>query len=458
MKNLSVIKNGSLYFIGNLFSKAIAFVTIPIFTKLLTTEEYGIVNTYLSWVYLLTVIVGLSLGSTIRNAFVDKNNELNKYISSIFILAGLNFLVICIIYSFISTKINISSALVWLCLIESFFNFVVTTMITKYMMQEEALKRTVLFILPNLIGVILSIILIQYLTVDKYYGRVFATCISTSSFGIIIFVYYLSKYKNFFNREYWSYALPISIPLIFHGLAYNVLGTSDRSIIVYYCGADEAGIYSLIYNLGMVANVIISSAESVWIPRFTKDMVEKNYLLVNKEIKVYIYIVLGGFCSILLVAPEIILYLGGREYLAGLNMVFPIVTASFIMFAYSIYVNIEFYYKDSRMIAISTFVAAGVNLGANILFVPKFGAVAAAYTTVFAYIICFFLHSMNAKKINKFVAPYKMFIIPFFIIIAIGIMADFLLYHMIFRWSIVILLGITYYKLIKKLKKYTTKK
>lgn len=57
--------------VGNLFNKALAFFTIPIFTRLLTTSEYGIAQTYLSWVSILTLIVGLSLGNSIRTAYVD---------------------------------------------------------------------------------------------------------------------------------------------------------------------------------------------------------------------------------------------------------------------------------------------------------------------------------------------------------------------------------------------------
>ena len=59
------VKIGTLYLIGNIFNKAIAFITIPIFTRLLTTEEYGIVNTYTSWASILMVIVGLSLGNSV---------------------------------------------------------------------------------------------------------------------------------------------------------------------------------------------------------------------------------------------------------------------------------------------------------------------------------------------------------------------------------------------------------
>lgn len=80
-------KAGFFYLFGNLFNKAIAFITIPIFTRLMSTSDYGIVNTYMSWVTILSVIVGLSLGNSIRNAHVDYKNDMDGYLSSIFFLS-----------------------------------------------------------------------------------------------------------------------------------------------------------------------------------------------------------------------------------------------------------------------------------------------------------------------------------------------------------------------------------
>ena len=97
-----------MYIFGNLFNKAIAFITVPIFTRILTTEEYGIVNTYAAWVNLMAVVVGISLGNSIRNAFLEMGDELGKYISSIFTLATVNFGIVSVIFIFIANNIKSS--------------------------------------------------------------------------------------------------------------------------------------------------------------------------------------------------------------------------------------------------------------------------------------------------------------------------------------------------------------
>src|SRR5687768_3117213 len=116
------MKAGSWYMIGNLFNKAIAFLTVPIFTRLLSTNEYGMVNTYLSWVTVFTVIVGLSLGSSVRTAYIDYKNNLVEYMSSVLFLSLINFIIISgiVIISCLTFIKDINIWLVLLCLLQSY--------------------------------------------------------------------------------------------------------------------------------------------------------------------------------------------------------------------------------------------------------------------------------------------------------------------------------------------------
>lgn len=440
-----IVKNGSLYIFGNIFNKAIAFITVPIFTRLLTKEQYGIVNTYSSWVSIVAVIIGLSMGQTIRNAFVDMREDLGRYISSMFTLAGINFGILFLLGICIGNHISIDKPLIILCLLESLSNFIINSLLMKYIMEEEAVKRTLLMILPNLLGAILSVVLIMNMQEDRQYGRIFGTCLSTTVLGVGIFIYYLSKYRTFIDCKIYRYILPLSIPLVLHGLACNILGTFDRTVITYYKGSSETGVYSLIYNLSMVASVVVSSAESVWIPKMTKCMLEKNYEKTNRDIILYVYIVTFAFCGLLVIAPELVLILGGKDYLSGLNMVFPIVGASYVMFIYSIYVNVEYFYKKTKIIALGTFVAAGANLVLNFVFIPKWGAMAAAYTTLVSYALSMILHMINAHKIDAQYFPIKNIFVFIGIFVATGVISNITSNMILIRYSIMITLGTIYF-------------
>ena len=89
MSEKSYKKAGTYYFIGNIFNKGISFLTVPIFTRILSTADYGIVTTYNSWIGILSVIVGFALHMSVRMAAVDYKDKLDDFMSSIILFVTL---------------------------------------------------------------------------------------------------------------------------------------------------------------------------------------------------------------------------------------------------------------------------------------------------------------------------------------------------------------------------------
>ena len=103
----------------------------------------------------------------------------------------------------------------------------------------------------------------------------------------------------------------------------------------------------------------------------------------------------------LLIGPEIILLMGGNKYIEAINVLPPVVVGFVFQFIYSLYVNIEFYHKKQKDIAFATIIAAVINIGLNAFFIPKYGYVAAAYTTLAGYIVLFIIHFYNVHRLGK---------------------------------------------------------
>ena len=81
MQNKTYGKASTCYFVGNIFNKGIAFLTIPIFTRILSTSDYGIVTTYNSWVSILSLVIGLAIPMGIRASFIDYEQEKDAFLS-----------------------------------------------------------------------------------------------------------------------------------------------------------------------------------------------------------------------------------------------------------------------------------------------------------------------------------------------------------------------------------------
>jgi len=442
-------KAGSFYLFGNIFNKAIAFLTIPIFTRLMPTSDYGIVNTYMSLVSILTVIVGLSLESSIRSAYIDFKDDLEEYISSIFFLALLNFVVlstiIVLFFCFFIKQLDI--ILVILCLVQSFMTFIINSMNIKYMMDMNYIKKTLLLGLPNTIVAVLSVVFLLNMESNKYFGRIIPYVLVTSVVGS----YYLGKYfikeKKIINKNYWKYAITLSLPLIFHGLFVNVLSISDRIMITVFRSASETGIYSLVYNLSMIPLVVTSSMESIWIPWFNKKLQNGEKDVINKNVKMYIEIVIIVIIGILLIGPEILVIMAPEEYWGGKILLPLILLASFLIFLYSISVDLEYYYKSTKIIAVNTMIAASINLVLNFIFIPLYGAMAAAFTTVIAYAVSFGIHYNAARKLDNQLFPFKVYLRPIIIMVFAISISYLMMDYAIVRWVIAII-GFGLYALI----------
>jgi len=434
-------KAGSYYLAGSIFDKAFVFLTIPIMTRIMSSADYGIVNTYLSWVSILSIILGLSLGNSIRNAYADHPGDLEGYVSSIFFLSLLNFMGMALVILLVSAWFvpSLDFVLVILCLVQSFMTFIMNAVQIKYMMSVQYKKRTLLQILPNVFIIAVAVIWIMAVTDRKYMGRILPHAAVTSIIGLAYIAVAFIRGKKLVDFGYWRYGLMISLPLILHGLSNNILAVSDRTMITYFRGASETGVYSLVYSMSMISAVVMSSLESVWIPWFTKKMQMNDIEIVNRNVKLYIEIVVVVMLGILLIGPDVLVFAAPQEYWGGKHLIPPILMASFFIFLYSISVDLEYYYKATKKIASNTVFAASMNLILNFLLVPAYGAMAAAFTTVAAYILLFMLHYRTARKLDNRVFPWQIYSVPIIIIVLSSIAAYILLEFRFVRWTLLVI-------------------
>lgn len=410
------LKKASIYYlVGNLFNKGIAFFTVPIFTRLLSTSDYGIVTTYNSWIAILAMVVGFALHSGIRIAFVDYKDKMNDFLATTttFTLLSGGILIVIVLGLSQYIDININSSLIVLCLCQSISTALIEDYSMYLMMQYRYKYRTILMVLPNLLSIILSILVIRFFLSDHLYlGRIIPTAGTMVFFGVLVCILVYSSSRSLLNKEYLKYALNFSVPLILHGIALNILSQSDRTMITWLADSSQTGIYSLIYNFSMIATVITTSLEGIWIPWFYDKLQKKDYDDINIVAKDYINLMTYCLIGVIMIGPEVVKLLASTNYWDGIKIIPPVVISNFIIFSYTLYVNVEHYHKKTKGITINTLIAAIINIILNYIFIPKYGYVAAAYTTLASYLISFIMHSHKAKELESGIYPLFYFGLP----------------------------------------------
>lgn len=400
-----VIKAGAGYVIGNYLLKGITFLSAPIFTRLLTTEEFGYFGTYTSYESIFYIIVGLALHSSINNAKYKYKENFEKYVSSIVLLTGISTCIWLILANvffniygpFLDITRPIVNILVLHCFGTAMFQFFNTYVSLNYSVKSFMTLTSV----NALSNMILSIVLLLTLFADsRYMGRIIGTVLPIFLLAVYIVVYFFRKSRPTVNREYWKFAITYSLPIIPHGISQVILSSFDRIMIKNMVGAAEAGLYSFAYTIYTLVKVVTSSLDNVWKPWIYEKMDAKDYSSIRKQATKYAFGIALFTSMVVMAAPEMIKILGAREYWESTACVIPVVIGGYFSFIYTLPVMIEYFYSKTKYIAVGSVLAAALNIVLNYLFIPRFGYIAAAYTTMITYFLYFVFHYVLAAKIH----------------------------------------------------------
>lgn len=400
-----VVKASVGYVLGNILLKGITFLSAPIFTRLLSTAEYGDFNTYLSFESIFYILVGLALHSSINNAKYKYAQKLEGYVSSIILFLFLSTSVwflganLCFPYyqkwwGFDRLTANI---LIVHCLCSSLLQ-VYNSYISLNYSYKAYVKISSFYAISNML---LSIVLLLTLFDEqRSLGRIVGTVVPLVLVGIYIVCFFFRKAKPTVSGEYWKFGLVYSLPIVPHGISQVVLSAFDRIMIKDIVGSAEAGIYSFAYTIYSLFKVMTTSLEKVWKPWVYEKMDSKDYESVRKQGNNYAFGMALITSLIILVSPELIKILGDREYWGSTVCVVPVLIGGYFAFLYTLPSVIEYFYSKTKCIAVGTMLAAGLNVLLNYIFIPRYGYIAAAYTTLVTYLLYFLFHSFMARKIH----------------------------------------------------------
>ena len=398
--NKKALKAGIWFTICNFATRGILFLTAPIFARLLTKAEYGDFANYSSWMSILTLLTTLDLHASINNAKVEYQNDLDSYISSI-LITGTVFTTICYIIVLIFQSFFIEMFGMDMIYIHSMFLILLfSPALTIYQTRNNVLleykKVAIVSFISTIVSTLFSIIFVLY-SQDKLYGRIMGVFTHSIVINIPLYIYLIKK-NNSLKKEYVKYALTICLPLIPHILSHNLLNTSDRLMIKHFCGAEPTALYSIIHTCSIVITILLNSLNTAWVPWFFDKLKNEEYQSINEVYKTYIRILSLAAIVFMLMGPELILFFGGEKYLQSLELIPPNVLGCFFHCLYTLYVNIEFYYKKTILISIMTIIAASFNIITNYIFIPKYGYISAAYTTLVSYLLLVALHYLACRS------------------------------------------------------------
>lgn len=403
---MSVQAKASIWYMGcNILQKGISFIVIPIYTRLLTTTEYGQYTVFQSWRDIILIFATLNLYCGVfTKAMVDYDDDRDVYTSS---MQGLGSVITTILFggylitSGLWSKLLEMSKVTMILLFVYYYVYPAFSFWSVRQRVEYKYKKMVIVtLLVSILTPLLSVVML-YLTPLRENAVIFGYLIVQIIVGVFFYVYNFWKGKVFFHKKYWIHALKFNIPLIPHYLSLIVLGQADRIMIGQYCGSAEAGIYGLAYQVSMALNIVISAVNNAMVPWTYEKLKSAEYSLIRKNFRYLCLFMMLMTIGVILIAPEVITILSTPEYMDAVWVIPAVAVSVYFTYCYGLFSNVEFYYGATKYVMVASSVGAILNIMLNAIFIPIFGFVAAGYTTMVCYLCFMIMHYFFMNKVCK---------------------------------------------------------
>lgn len=417
----ALAKHSANYFAATIATKALAFISIPVYTRLLTVAEYGVMQIFLSTTGIVQVLLTLDAEVAVSRYFFDAKNEqdFKEFVSTTIKVTlriwCLMTVIMLLCVPWLAKELSFSYLLTIAIIPVASYQVINSIFTQIYQPLLQSRKVAIVSSIQVYLAFVLSVIYILLLKHDKYYGYV----LGTISAMLILSVYLINQIKPFYvknrkKKEHVSYILKYCLPYIPYTLSGLILAQFGKIVMNDYGGFETAGVYSFTANIGALMLIVLSVTDSAWSPYYFRYMTEKDYKSVEKDYNLIWRLSLICGLGLSLFGKEIGIVLGKPEYLGCLYLL-PILVVGYIFYQWS-YVYLRGAGFAKRMIwnAVAVLIAGVCNVCLNVVLVQRYAEVGIAISFAFSYMIMVSVSYLINKLIIRVYTPNVMkFVIPF---------------------------------------------
>ena len=406
-KNIPIQARASFWFlVCGILQNGLSVITLPIFTRILTAEQYGLSSTYFAWNDFLVVVCTLRLTyGVFDKGMVKYSEERDRFESALLGLSTtISIGMLCLFLVFHSQIEKIFDMSFFLCL--SLFVYQIFspallfwTARNKYEYQYRSFSMVTIG--TSICCTLMSLFFVLMLPYDRGVVKIISYQAVWCLIDVVFYFLLFFRGKKFFVKEIWIYALKFNIPLVPHFLSTIALDKVDRIMIGNFCGKSDVAVYSVSYNLGRLMVLLSSSIEATFTPWIYQKIKENNFENTKKISGAIMALFLGISVIFMLFAPELVSVFATEKYKEAVYIIPPVVASYFFIMMYGLVSKVEFYFEKTKSIAFITMLAALLDIALNYIAIPKWGYIAAGYTTLISYIFMTIGHFMLAGRIAR---------------------------------------------------------
>ena len=398
----TLLKNTMIITIGKICTQCISFLLLPLYTSVLTTEEYGIVDLVNTLTGLLIPIITLQIENALFRFLIDaRDNEKEKsnIIISALVTVFIQSLIFIILYIFVRNYVN-----------NSYKDFLIinilTYMISAIMLQlARGLGDNLTYTIGSFITAVFTIIFnIIFLVIFKFnaYGMILASCIAHSATALYVFISkkILIYCKNGrVQRNVIKRLLSYSIPLIPNALSWWIFNSSDRIIVNRFIGISANGILAISNKFSNLYIVIYNIFNLPWTETASVHIKDRDKnVFFNKTINIVFRVFLAMCFGIIACMPVVFPIMVNEQFIEAYKYIPILMIAALGNVIVGLISVIYVAQKDTKSISKTSIYAAIINIIVHLLLVKIIGLYAAAISTLAAYLAMCIYRIIDVKR------------------------------------------------------------
>jgi O-antigen/teichoic acid export membrane protein len=405
----SVGKHFLVYGIGNILSRIVSFILIPLYTYYLTTSEYGTLELLELTTYIAGMFLALGISQSVMRFYYDSEEpkKRQEVVSTALLsiwaisLGGICWFILFSPSISILVFKSVNNAglfrLIFLTMALSLANEIPLSFIRA---QQKSLLFTAISVSRLTLSLGLNILFIAGFGWGIR-GIILSGVINQGIASIFLSAYTLKQTGISFSWVSLKEMMNYGLPYIPGGLGMFVLNFADRFFLQRFTSLSEVGIYSLGYKFGMVINPLVTDPFfSIWRPKmfeFAKREDAKDIYSVMLTYFLFLEIFLALGISVLI--KDVLVIISSPEYRSAYKVV-PLILLSYILWGGYFHMQVGILLeKKTKNIAYIVIISALSNLLLNYLLIRWIGMWGAALATLTSFGIMFLLNYVISSRI-----------------------------------------------------------
>lgn len=392
----NIAKVSVIYSLGQWASAFLGVILIPVYTRIFSTEDYGVIDLIGGTTVFLVVLLQLGMDDAVTRFFCDTGSEQEKgrVASAAFLFKLCTYIPLLAVGIILSRDISVLlfGDGVYGRLISYSFASVFTTGL--YILFVNLLRlrfKTVLFAVLSLLQLLSQLLLTLYFVVWARTGIVgiyWAAIISMGSFAVLLFFLNRPYLRCGWNSPLMKTMLLFGIWIVPSNIAYILMQYLDRYFINYYRGLSELGVYAIGYNVSMVLLMATAGFNLAWGPFVYASYARpESRQVMARTLNYYNSILSTIAVAIALFSVELLKVFTTAPYYGAARVV-GLVIFGLLVFQVTGYFSVGIGISKKMYIYMwCGFLAVAMNCLLNWLLIPRYGIVGAAWATFLSYVI-----------------------------------------------------------------------